>query len=126
VIEIILSGERNQRAHLMMEFDWLTKRREELIEEHNQMVVEARVDKLRRESEFKQARIDALLHDAECLEKARTIRDYVKMVSAHISKSSNQVEQERFESWAKWAIGEADRIDPLIQLRFLDAFEIKL
>jgi hypothetical protein len=48
------------------------------------------------------------------------------MVSAHISKSSNQVEQERFESWAKWAIGEADRIDPLIQLRFLDAFEIKL
>jgi hypothetical protein len=85
------------------------ERREEAEREARRRAEEAERRERQRRAAEAQARIDALLEDADALEKANRIRAYV----AAVLESAPAAEKERFVAWAEWALAESDRIDPV-------------
>jgi len=73
----------------------------------------------------RKARVDRLLAEAEALHKARNIRAYVDEVKALSPNLAPPIPAEALAAWVEWALAQADRIDPLISLRFLDNDELK-
>jgi hypothetical protein len=94
------------------------KRREEAEREARRKAEEAERHERQRRAAEAQARIDALLADADAFEKAKRIRAYVAVVS----ESVPDVDKERFAAWAAWALAEADRIDPVASGRVRAAY----
>lgn len=56
--------------------------------------------------------------DAASLERARIIREFVAKIQAR--KPELTAPAQDVDKWAAWAPSQADRIDPLVTLNFLD------
>lgn len=67
----------------------------------------------------RQDRIDRLLHEATALRQATDLRSYVETVLARSLPASEPGTQESIRRWAAWALGEADRIDPIKSQQFM-------
>jgi hypothetical protein len=52
-------------------------------------------------------------------------RAYVDAVKAVVANKTASISPDAVERWSKWALAQADRIDPVRSARFLDAFESK-
>lgn len=117
MIEILLTGEIKYREHIQWGYDWSITRREERIEAKRLQKLEE--ERLARELKEKldQARIDKLLFEASSLQKAEVIRAYVK--SIRFNSVSIEASMDDIESWAEWALEQADRIDPIRSCSFL-------
>lgn len=116
IIEMVLGAERKYRAHEQWKFEYFFKRREEYIEEDIQRQLEEE-RLIREEAErLQQARIDELLIQANNLQKAQTIRDYVSTIQ---SKHEDNKDKSAIDSWAKWALEQADSLDPIKQRTFM-------
>ena len=72
---------------------------------------------------IEQARIDHLLDEAAALRRAGEIRAYVDAVRAVFATETIAISAEELLHWSKWALAEADRIDPVRSARFIRAFE---
>jgi len=112
VLTEVLYREREIHHH-----EWLIKRKTEMEEENRQCVLDeekkAREFRERQEKE----RIDDLLADADAMQKANIIRNYVVDVLDTIDRPSSESE---IQEWANWALMQADRIDPLKNNQFLN------
>ena len=82
----------------------------------------ARLEKERIEAERKERehqavlerqRVEDLLADAVSFRQARDIKAYVEEARAANAEALNPVPAEDMDLWAKWAIAQADRIDPV-------------
>jgi len=121
IIKIILSGEIQHRHAIQQQHEWAIEHRDDLIEEERLRVEEEKRVAIELREKQEKDRIDKLLFEAESLQKAVTIRNYV----SSILESSDRIEatQATIEDWAKWALIQADRIDPVKNLAFLDMNE---
>ncbi|MBI1308957.1 MAG: hypothetical protein GC129_03720 [Proteobacteria bacterium] len=81
-------------------------------EEQERRELEARRER-ERLAAIEKAKVDALLQDAADWRKAAEIRAYVEAVLAQTSTSPD----ETFENWRKWALSEADKLDPIVSRR---------
>lgn len=73
--------------------------------------------------QLEQARIDRLLDEAASLRRAADIRAYVDVVTTPVARETASISSEAIGRWAKWALAEADRIDPVKSARFLEVIE---
>ncbi len=121
VVEIILSGERQYRSAVTWSHEWRAKRKAEFIEERKRQLAEAERQARELKAKKEQARIDRLLAQAFALQQADTIRAYV--ASMRELSGDLPVSPDRFEAWATWALAQADRIDPSVNLAFLADLE---
>ena len=69
---------------------------------------------------IEQGRIDRLLSDAAAFQQALTIRKYVAALRLMLPDGANSADDE-FEQWSRWALAQADRIDPAIGRKFLNS-----
>ena len=62
-------------------------------------------------------------HEASPLQRAIDIRVYVEAVKSTAAREIPSISLEEIERWAKWALEQADRIDPVRSARFMDVFD---
>lgn len=117
VEEIFVFSERLHREQLINHHQWLIEYKEELEEKEKQRKLEEE-RKVREERERQeQARIDHLLENAQAHQKAETIRKFVSQVHEKLGYSSE------INTWSEWALNQAEKLDPLVDFRFLDKAE---
>jgi hypothetical protein len=119
-IELILTSERQYRDAQIRQYQWRVERRAELEEKERQRKIEAERAERARQKRIEQARIDRLLKDAAAFQQANEIRKYVEALRSS-QTGKEMASSEEFERWSRWALAQADRIDPAIHGSFLAA-----
>lgn len=118
--ELVLTDEVQYRESALRHYQWRVERKAELEEEERKRKVEAERAERERRRRLEQARIDRLLKDAAAFQQAAAIRKYVEAIQLAQGYSSASVADD-LERWSKWALAQADRIDPAIGGSFLKA-----
>ena len=115
--KILLVGEIYYREHVQYQYDWKIERREQLLEEERQRIIEEKrlAEELRIQQENE--RVERLLSEATALQQAGTIRGYVKAIQEKSTDIDATIEE--IDKWSKWALEQANRIDPLKSMSFL-------
>jgi len=121
-VQVILTAEIQYRARALREYEWRVKRKAELEEEERQRKLEAERAERERQKRLEQGRVDRLLRDAVAFHQAGTIRKYVEAIRSTNTQDGFS-KPEEFERWSRWALTQADRIDPVIGNRFLNAMK---
>lgn len=112
MVSLLVASEWALREHAKRSHAYLverkTKAEEELIrrEEEPRRKEQERLDKIARE------RRERLFSEAEALRQATAVRAYVTARREFALIARGRVDEE-LETWAQWALSEADRIDPL-------------
>jgi hypothetical protein len=57
------------------------------------------------------------------LRRATDIRAYVDAVKTTVVSQATSISPDAIERWSKWALAEADRIDPIKSARLLEGIE---
>jgi len=123
VIALIVEGERQHRFSEQRHYEWMVKRKADLIEEIRKEKEEAERRERERQIQLEKARVDRLLTDASALRQAADIRAYVKAVQILVSQKPNTIESLQIEQWSNWALAQADRADPVKAGKFLEAMK---
>lgn len=118
--ELILTAEVQYRESALRQYQWRVERKAELEEEERKRKLEAERRERERLKRLEQARIDRLLKDAAAFQQAAAIRKYVEAIQLAQGCSSVSMADD-LERWSKWALAQADRIDPAIGGSFLKA-----
>jgi predicted transcriptional regulator len=119
VAELIVAGEVQYRELVQRNYQWRVEWKAELEEEERRRKEEE--DRLKRERQVKaqRERLERLFNEASALRKAGEIRAYVEAVREASALARSPLPQERLQNWIAWALGEADRIDPIRSGRFI-------
>jgi len=117
-IEIVLLAETKYRDSIFRRYKWRVERKVELEEEDRKRKLEAERAERERIKRLEQARIDGLLSDAADFQKSAVIRQYVDAIRAKHACSPIASDQE-LEDWCRWALAQADRLDPAFKSGFL-------
>lgn len=120
VAGLVVAGELQYREWRQRQHEWAIERKAELEEEARRRKEEAERRERERRIQAEKARIERLLNEALALRQATDIRAYVEAVRAANASAANPLPQEKVETWAAWALAEADRIDPVRSGRFLE------
>lgn len=119
-VQVIMTAEIRHRESALHQYQWLVQRKTELEEEQRKRKLEAERAEKERQKRVEQGRVDRLLRDAAAFQKASEIRKYVEAIRlAQVRDSSSSMDE--VEQWGKWALAQANRIDPAIGGRFLNA-----
>lgn len=116
-IAIALQAEESYRAQLIRSHEWRIERKMQLEKEERERQAAQIKAEAERRARLEQKRIDSLLSDARALETADTIRRYVARLEDRVDTSTAA----GFQKWKQWALSQADRIDPLLDAKFLKA-----
>lgn len=111
---IIASGEEYYRRSMLHSHQCRIKRKADLEEEERQRKIEEERRQREHEERMQQERIDFLLSQAGNMHKANQIRAYVAAVGEANKVALEPMSQEEFISWKKWALAQADQIDPIV------------
>jgi len=122
-VEVVTSAEISYRERCVREFEWRVQRKAALEEEARQHQLQLEREERERQQQLEQARIDRLLDDAESLRRAMDIRAYVAAAQAIAANETTEISAEKMQRWSKWALAQADRIDPVRSARFIDTFD---
>ena len=122
-VEVVSSAEISYRESCVRQFEWRVKRKAQLEEEARNRELEIERQAREHRERVEQARIDRLLDEAAALRRAMEIRAYVDAVKAAVESETTAISAEELLQWSKWALAEADRIDPVRSARFIRAFE---
>ena len=123
VVGLIVAGEVQYRESVLRRHQMMVERKAELEEEARRRKEEEERRERERQIKAQKERVERLLSEALSLQQAADIRAYVEAVRATNSSASDPLPQEKIETWATWALAEADRIDPIHSGRFLDAIK---
>jgi hypothetical protein len=119
-VELVLTAELQHRESAVRRYQWRVERKAELEEEGRKRKLEAERAERERQRRLEQARIDRLLKDAAAFQQANEIRKYVQAIRVAQGRDSSSV-TEALERWSRWALAQAERIDPAIGGAFLMA-----
>ncbi|HET9282334.1 MAG TPA: hypothetical protein VFR24_10270 [Candidatus Angelobacter sp.] len=122
VVQVILTAEIKYREHALSHYQWRVQRKAELEEKERKRKLEAERAEKERQKRIEQGRINRLLRDAAAFQQAREIRKYVKAIR-QAQAGGGPSSTDEIEQWSKWALAQADRIDPAIDGRFLSAIQ---
>lgn len=118
VVAFLKTAESQCRENALAHHRWLLERRTEAIQERERRKIEAERKAREYQEQLEKERIEKLLADADALQKADKIREYVAAIR---NKSKDMpVSAEQIDHWANWALEQADRIDPSKTLLFLE------
>jgi hypothetical protein len=118
-IQVVLTAEIEYRESAIRQYQWRVQRKADLEEQQRQRKIEAERAERERQKRIEQARIDRLLRDAAAFHQAEEIRKYVAAIRSALDERTYSAEE--FERWRRWALAEADRIDPTVGGAFLKA-----
>lgn len=118
-IAILVIGEDMSRSKEISHYRWLVKYKAELIERAKKEREDAERARHERLIKEEKARVDRLLSEAGALQQAEQIRAYVAAARLISADSADPVSEHDLTNWAKWALEQADRIDPVLSRRFL-------
>jgi hypothetical protein len=111
-VSLLVAAERLYRVHVIQNYQWQLDRKRELEEE----IRREREEALRKERErleaIERARRKKLLDQVAAWCSANELRAYVDAV-VQARKTDDPQKAAELTNWAKWALGEADKIDPL-------------
>lgn len=119
VVHLIVAAEMQVRIN---EHDWHEQRlrnKARLLEDEQKRQEEAVRRECERERRLETASIEKLFQDAMSLRLAEDIRSYVAVVNTRSAESLASVPEERIADWSRWALEQADRIDPVRTQAFL-------
>lgn len=109
VIGLAIVSERESRRWQAEMTEWQRKCEAEEAEARRKAKEKAEREERERIAAEEKSRRDRLLTEAMNWRSARLIREYIK------AKRALEVAQApEFENWARWALEEADRMDPLL------------
>lgn len=117
-VQIVLTAEIKYRDNALHQHQWRIKRKAQLEEEARKQALEADRAEKERQKRIEQNRVNRLLKDAAAFQRAGEIRKYVEAIRQTLSLDEHSLE---FEEWSKWALAQADRIDPAIEGKFFQA-----
>lgn len=121
---LLLQIEEDTRKWAHLSYKWACEDRERKIREAEVVAQKAEADRVAREKAEAAARTEALLGGADALERAARIRRYVTAVRAANIERPEPISAETLEKWARWALAEADAIDPVVSGRFASSLEL--
>ena len=110
IVGMAVAGEHLQRRWLEQKAAWEKKRKEEEERRACEQKAEAEWHERERLTAMEKAILDALLADAAAWRDADTIRAYV---AAARNAAAGRADKSAFEDWTRWALAEADRLDPI-------------
>jgi len=117
MIAVLIKAEQRHRDQAFHHREWLIERKEDVIKE----IARRKAEQERREKEQRareeKAKVDALLRQAEDIQKAMTIRAYVQEIRRRLPAPSGS--SEAFENWSKWTLEVADQLDPAMNPELL-------
>lgn len=108
VVGLAVVSEHESRRWKAEMAQWQRQRDSEEAEARRKAREKAEREERARIAAERKARFDALLGEATAWKQAALIRAYVE--ARRVSQTSGQ----EFEEWARWALGEADQIDPML------------
>ena len=117
-VQIILTAELQYREGTVRSYEWRVQRKAELEEKERERKRQAERAERERQKRLEQARIDRLLKSAAAFQQAGAIRKYVEAIRA-TQMGSAACSGEELERWSQWALAEAERIDPVVEGKFL-------
>ena len=120
VVQLIVSGERQYREHQQRRYDWLIRYKSDLIEERRKQKEEAERHERERLAVLEKARIDSLLQSATAFRQAEDIRRFVAGVEECYAAGDVPVLEADLATWRRWALDQADLIDPVRSGRVID------
>ncbi len=123
-VQLVLTAEIEHREGAVGQYKWRMERKAQLEEEERKRKLEAERVERERQERLEQARIDRLLRDATSFQQAGEIRKYVEAIRLMQSRNGAS-STEDIEQWSRWALAQADRIDPAMDARFLAAMQDK-
>ncbi len=118
--QILFTAEESFREWKVRQREYLIERKAELLERERRRKLENERRRLEHEAKLQQQRINHLLGQATALHRAVQIRSYVAAVTEANGTSPNPMSTDELLDWSKWALAQADRIDPIISGRFRD------
>lgn len=110
---ILVFSEKTVRDDALAAHAGRIKRKADLEEQERQRVAEEERRRLERRAKFEKAQVDHLLAQAEALHQANQIRAYVDAVTVLNAAAPDPMTADQLQSWASWALAQADRIDPV-------------
>ncbi len=119
-VQVVLTAEIQYREGALRCHEWRVKRKAELEEEERRRKIEADRAEKERQRRIEEGRVNRLLKDAAAFQQAGVIRQYVEAIRSIQNTTSVA---EAFELWSRWALAQADRIDPSIGDRFMAAMQ---
>ena len=119
-IEFLVCAELQYRHQVRSQYEWRIERKKDLEERARRERAERERQERERQAELQRQRVERLLREADALQQARAIRQYVEEVRAKVSQSGAEVSARELEAWAGWALGQADAIDPVRSRAFLE------
>ncbi|MFS8051606.1 hypothetical protein QD357_02150 [Rhizobium sp. BR 317] len=119
-INLVLAAEVQQRAGELHRYQMLLHWKAEREEQERKWSEESKRAERERLEKLSQARIDRLLYDAAAFQRAAEIRRYVQTIRTAVPDGD---QQEEFEKWCYWALAQADRIDPIVDAKFLRSMD---
>jgi hypothetical protein len=117
-VAIVVHGERVCRSSAQHHREWVIKRKEEIAAEERRKEAERRRLERERLDRLEKARVGRLLAQARSLREAEEIRAYVSAVRQRQAGLDDSLSATGFQRWADWALGQADRIDPVLSGSF--------
>ncbi len=119
-VQLIVAAEIQYRENALRQYQWRVQRKAAIEEEERKRKLEAERAERERQKRIEQGRVDRLLRDAAAFHQASTIRKYVDAIRLTQARDSFPSPDD-VEQWSQWALAQADRIDPAIGGRFLQA-----
>lgn len=118
-VELITTAEINYRDACLRRHIWISERRDTLAQHLEKERQVAEVAAQNQTLALAKARRDELLGMATDYRQARTIRLFVAALRLRSSEGDGSC-GEAFEDWCRWAVAEADKLDPAKNLtRFI-------
>lgn len=116
VVAVFADGELRHRHHVIDHHKHLVAWRAEEIENRRKAKIEAERKERERQERLTKERMERLLGDAAAFRKATDIRAYV---AAALAVSTADTDPAAIELWRRWALAQADRIDPVVNRSFV-------
>jgi hypothetical protein len=122
VVEIAVLAEAQYRKGRLAHHQWQVEWWLAEVEQARKAKLEAERQERERIEKLERDRIRRLLRDATRLGQADAIRAYVAEAGRR-SAGDVDVDAEAFDRWRRWALEQADRIDPVASGAFLKAID---
>lgn len=93
--------------------------------EERELQIRREQEKRRQEAlaKLNRQRLQNLYRSGELLRQAQDIRTLVERVRHAVNGSSTNIDSRTLEAWERWALGEANKIDPICSGQFRDHLE---
>ncbi len=111
VLALKLKGEQQHRDAAIRSYAWRVELKASTLARLERERAEAERKERERQVALEQKRVEDLLGDAVAFRRARDIRAYVEEARAANADAREPVAAQDMDSWAKWALAQADRTD---------------